>query len=104
MKTKERRTADRGEKKDEKKESTERMSVVCQVTQSHSEQRAWTEFNVGPWLLISSPLPTRQPLTPMKSGFSIPNDHMAEGDRGREEVGGGRGSGEAKEEGSVQKR
>lgn len=28
--------------------------------------------------LLSSP--SRQPLTPMKRGFSVPNDHMAEGD------------------------
>lgn len=48
---------------------------MCQGTQSQFPC-------VGRWLLIS-PSPTRQPLTPMKRGFSVPNDHMAEGGEGR---------------------
>ena len=54
--------------------------------QSQSEQRAWTGCHAGRWLLIFSPSPTRQPLTPMKRGFSVPNDHMAEGGDEREKV------------------
>lgn len=57
--------------------------------QSQSEQRAWTGCHAGRWLLIFSPSPTRQPLTPMKRGFSVPNDHMAEGGDEREKVCGG---------------
>ena len=61
--------------------------------QSQSEQRAWTGCHAGRWLLIFSPSPTRQPLTPMKRGFSVPNDHMAEGGDEREKVCGGGGWG-----------
>lgn len=39
--------------------------------------------------LLSSP--SRQPLTPMKRGFSVPNDHMAEGDEELQRGGGGGG-------------
>lgn len=56
--------------------------AVGQGTQSHF-------LHVGRWLLIS-PSPTRQPLTPMKRGFSVPNDHMA---RGGDVCGGQRGRG-----------
>lgn len=65
--------------------------AVGQGTQSHF-------LHVGRWLLIS-PSPTRQPLTPMKRGFSVPNDHMAGGG----DVCGGweGGSVEASEEGSL---
>lgn len=74
-------------------------------TQSQSEQGVWVGCHVGRRLLIFSPSPSRQPLTPTKRGFSVPNDHMAEGGGGR----GGREGGaevaglsdEAGEEGSV---
>lgn len=37
---------------------------------------------VGQWLLISTS-PATQTLTPVKRGFSVPNDHMAGGGEGR---------------------
>lgn len=93
---------------EEESRGEERMQAGCQGTESQSEQRAWTGCHVGRWLLISSPSPTRQPLTPMKRGFSVPNDHMAEGGggRGRELVWvrGGGVSDEAGEEGSLRQR
>lgn len=74
------RSENRNEGLQEDKEGRRRKKDVGWVPRLRVKAQGFDWMPSWPMVadLISSP--SRQPLTPMKRGFSVPNDHMAEGD------------------------